>query len=93
MGKRRLESCLVNSFICETVAHARIASCEMERKFGFLLLVLEAGPLGGSTLGAGGTGGAVGATLGGLGVLVWGAALGGVARKSRLGSLLGMGIP
>ena len=65
----------------------------MERKFGFLLLVLEAGPLGGSTLGAGGTGGAGGATLGGIGVFVWGATLGGVAGKSRLGSLRGVGSP
>ena len=83
MGKRRLDSCLGESFICATVAHLSIASCATERKFGFLLRVLEAGPLCGSTLGVGGTGGAGGATLGGF---VWGATLGGVSGKSRLGS-------
>ena len=50
---------------------------------GFLLRVLEAGPLGSSTFGVGGTGGAGGATLGGF---VWGFNLGGVSRKFRLGS-------
>ena len=93
MGKRQLASCLGDSFICATVAHVSIASCETERKFGFLLRVIEAGPLGGSTLGAGETGGAGGATLGGLGVFMQGSTLGGVVRKSRLGSLHGVGSP
>ena len=83
MGKRRLESYLGESFIFATVTHLSIASCATERKFGFLLRVLEAGPLCGSTLGVGGTGGAGGATLG---VFVWGSTLGGVSGKSRLGS-------
>ena len=78
MGKRRLESCLGESFIFVTVTHLSIDSCAMERKFGFLLQVLEAGPLCGFTLGVGGTGGAGGATLGGF---VWGSTLGGVSRK------------
>ena len=82
MGKRRLESCLGGSFIFATVAQLSIASCAMERKFGFLLRVLEAGPLCGSTLGVGGTGGAGGVTLGGF---VWGSKLGGVSVKLRLG--------
>ena len=69
MGKRRLDSYLRESFICVTVTHLSIASCETEQKFGFLLRVIEAGPLCGSTLGVGGTGGAGGATLGGF---VWG---------------------
>ena len=90
---RRLTSCLGDSFICATVTHVSIASCATERKFGFLLRVIEAGPLGRSTLGADGTGGAGGATLVGLGVFVWGATLGGVDIKSRLGSLSGVGIP
>ena len=64
-------------FIYATVAHLSIASCATESKFGFLLRVLEAGPLGGSTLGVGGLGGACGATLGGF---VCGATLGGVSR-------------
>ena len=93
MGKQRLASYLGDSFICETVAHARIASCATERKFGFLLRVLEADPLGGSNLGSGGMGGAGDVTLGGLGVFLWGATLGGVSRKSRLGSLRGVGSP
>ena len=83
MGKRRQESCLGESFIVATVAHLSIDSCTTERKFGFLLRVLEAGPLCGSTLGVSGTGGAGGATLGGF---VWVATLGGVSGKSRLGS-------
>ena len=83
MGKRRLEICLGESFIFASVAHMSIASCATERKFGFLLRVLEAGPLCGSTLGVGGTGGVGGATLGGF---VWGATLGGVPRKLILGS-------
>ena len=66
------------------------ASCATEREFGFLLRVLEAGPLGGSTLGDVGTRGAGGATLGGF---VWGATLGGVAGKSKFGSLHGVGSP
>ena len=70
-----------------------IASCATKRKFGFLLRVLEAGPLGSSTLGASGTGGAGGATLGGLGVFVWGITFVGVAGKSSLGSLRGVGSP
>ena len=49
-----------------------------------MLRVLEVGPLGGSTLGVGGTGGAGGATHGGF---VWGATLGGVSGKSILGIL------
>ena len=61
-----------------------IASCATERKFGFLLRFLEAGPLCGSTLEVGGTGGAGGSTLGGF---VWGATLGGVSGKSILGSV------
>ena len=64
------------------VTHLSIASCETERKFGFLLRFIEAGPLGGSTLGVGRTGGAGGVTLGGF---VWGSALGGVSGKLRLG--------
>ena len=48
-----------------------------------LLRALEAGPLGGSTLGVGGMGGAGGANLGGF---VWGSTLGGVSGKLRLGS-------
>ena len=83
MGKRRLESCLGESFIFGTVAHLSIASCATERKFGFLPQVLEAGSLCGSTLGVGGTGGAGGATLGGF---LWGATLGGVSGKSRWGA-------
>ena len=83
MGKRRLDSFLGDSFICATIAHLSIASCATEQKFGFLLRVLEAGPLGGSTLGVGGMGGAGGVTLGGF---VWGATLGGASKKSRLGS-------
>ena len=82
MGKRRLESFLGVIFIFAMVAHLSIASCATERKFGFLLQVLDAGPLCGSILGAGTTGGAGGATLGGF---VWGATLGGVSGKSRLG--------
>ena len=82
MGKRWLESCLGEIFICATVTHLSIASCAAEQKFGFLLQVLEAGPLCGSTLGVGGTIGAGGANLGGF---VWGATLGGVSGKSRLG--------
>ena len=78
MGKQRLASCLGDNFICETVAHVSIASCATERKFGFLLRVLEAGPLYGSTLGVGETGGAGGSNLGGF---VWGATLGGVTGK------------
>ena len=81
MEKRQLGSCLGDRFICATVAHVSIASCATERKFGFLLLVLEVGPLDGSTLGAGGTGGVGGVTLGGLGVFVRGATLGGVSGK------------
>ena len=83
MGKRRLESYLGEIFIFATVAHLSIASCATERKFGFLLRVLESGILCGSTLGVGGTGGVGGATLGGF---VWGSTLGGVSRKSRWGS-------
>ena len=83
MGKRRLESCLGESLICATVTHLSIAYCATDRKLGFLLRVLEAGPLCGFALGVGGTGGAGGATLGGF---VWGATLGGVSGKSRLGS-------
>ena len=83
MGKRRLEICLGESFIFATVAHMSIASCARERKFGFLLQVLEMGLLCGSTLGVGGAGGAGGATLGGF---VWGATVGGISGKSRLGS-------
>ena len=82
MGKRRLDSCLGDSFICATVTHLSIDSCATDRKFGFLLRVIEAGPSGGSTLGIGGTGGASGATLGGF---VWGATLGGVSGKSIFG--------
>ena len=89
MGKRRLSSCLWDSLICATSANVSIASCATERKFGFLLRVLVAGPSGGSTLGAGGTGVPGGATLGGLGVFAWGANLGGVSWKTRLGSLHG----
>ena len=66
MGKRRQEIFLGESFIFATVAHLSIASCATERKFGFLLRVLEAGPLCVSTLGVGGMGGAGGATLGGF---------------------------
>ena len=61
-----------------------IASCETEQKFEFLIRVLEAGSLCGFTLGVGGTGGAGGATLE---VFVWGATLGGISGKSRLGSV------
>ena len=78
MGKRQLEICLGESFICATVAHLSIASCATEQKFRFLLQVLEAGPLYGSTLGVGETGGAGGSNLGGF---VWGATLGGVTGK------------
>ena len=78
MGKRRLESCLGESFMFASVAHLSISSCATERKFGFLLRVLEAGPLYGSTLGVGETGGAGGSNLGGF---VWGATLGGVTGK------------
>ena len=83
MGKRRLESFLGVIFIFAMVAHLSIAFCATEWKFGFLLRFLEEGPLCGSALGVGGTGGAGGATLGGF---VWGATLGGVSGKSRLGS-------
>ena len=93
MGKLQLAICLGNSFIFDTVAHVRIASCATERKFGFLLRVLVAGPSGGSTLGSGGTGVPGGATLGGLGVFAWGTTLGGVAGKTRLVSLRGVGSP
>ena len=92
-GKRRLTICLGDSFICATVANESIASCATERKFGFLLQVLVAGLSGGSTLGASGTGVPGGNTLGGLGVFTWGATLGGVAGKTRLGSLRGVGSP
>ena len=78
MGKRRMDSCLGGRFICATVAHLSIASCATVQKFGLLLRFLEAGPLGDSTLGVGGTGGAGGATLGGF---VWGATLGGFSGK------------
>ena len=93
MGERRLDSCLGDRFIYATAAHLSIASCETERKFGFLLQVLEAGTLGGSNLGYVGTGGAGAASLGGLGLFVWGATLGGVAGKSKFGSLHGVGSP
>ena len=83
MGKQRLDSCLGDSFICAMVAQLRIASCATERKFGFLLRFLEAGLLGGSNLGVGGTGGTGGATLGRF---VWSSTLGGVFGKLRLGS-------
>ena len=92
-GKQRLVSCLGGSFICTTVAHERIASCETDREFGFLLRFLVAGPSGGSTLGAGGTGVPGGATLGGLGVFAWGATLESVAGKTSLGSLCGVWSP
>ena len=82
MGKRRLDSCLWESFICETVTHMSIASCATERKFGFLLQVLEARLLCDSTLGVGGMVGAGGVTLGGF---FWGFTLGGVSGKLRLG--------
>ena len=65
----------------------------MERKFVFLLRFLEVGPLGGSTIGADETDGVSGATLGGLGVFVWGITFVGVAGKSSLGSLRGVGSP
>ena len=65
----------------------------MERKFGFLLQVLLVGPLGVSALGSGGTGVPGGSTIGGLGVFAWGATLVGVAGKTRLSSLRGVGIP
>ena len=84
MEKQRLECCLGESFIFASVAHMSIASCARERKFGFLLQVLETGLLCGSTLGVGGAGGAGGATLGGF---VWGANLGVFSGKSILGSV------
>ena len=84
IGKRRLESCLGGSFIFVMVAHLGISSCTTERKFGFLIQVLEASLLCGSTLVVGEKGGAGGATLG---AFVWGATLVGVSGKSRLGSL------
>ena len=93
MGKRRLASFGGDSFICVTVAHVSIAYCATEQKFGFLLRVLVAGPSGGSTLGAGGTGVPGGSTIGGLGVFAWGATLVGVAGKTRLGSLFCVGSP
>ena len=71
------------SFIFATVAHLSIASCATEQKFGFLLRVLELGPLGSFTLGVGGMGSAAGVTLGGF---VWGSTLGGVSGKLRFGS-------
>ena len=49
--------------------------------------------MGDFTLGAGRTGSAGGATLGGISVFVWGATLGGVSGRSRLGSLRGVGSP
>ena len=82
MQKRRLDSCLEESFIFATVAHLSIAFCAMELKFGFLLQVLEVGLLGGSTHGVGGMVGAGGVTLGGF---VLGSTLGGVSKKLRLG--------
>ena len=88
-----MASFLEDSFICVTVAHVSIASCAKEREFGFFLRVLEAVPLGVSNLGYGGTGGAGGATLEGLGVFAWRSTLGGVSGKSRLGSLCGAGSP